>query len=577
MQLSTLANHALGKLKSYFKPKQTVQIKNSAPLFPSRTFQRKDSFKTVEKLQATSHKPQAAEKLQAVNHQPQTAVALQQAPVRRPLTVNWGKLIVSETVQNVPTNARIHLVLLILTIWLKRLKESKFAFFSTISMPFKDKTAVFQGVFQGKLAQQTWLHRLWASERKLYNAVVVTLVGILCTVSVLIKEKTDALPTEKYGFELSQFTMSESKIKQGDVVYSMLTKQGLTHRQADSLLASIKTAYNFGKIKIGKPYAFFQKKAAITNDYFVIEPDAKRYFVFDLKAPSVKEVKRSVSVREFETGGKLRKTLYSSLVESGMSYSLIDMVQEALKNKFDISQCEDGDEYKLIWEEELIDGHSVGVNTLKSVYVKGQCIPKPVYAFYFSNGKQRGWYEPDSLPVRDGFIDSPVKNSVITSTFSLDRYHPILHYRRPHYGTDYAAPRGTPIISVADGVVAEAKYGGGNGKYVKIQHKRAYETQYLHMSRFASGIQAGTPVKQKQVIGYVGSTGLATGPHVCFRFSKLGAPINHLTERIFSPMDSVNFKNLTAKMQAQLNNVPLLTEQERLEQKEMLMKMRGKK
>ena len=573
MQLFTLANHALGKMKSYFKPKQTVQIKNSAPLFTSRTFQKKDSFKPVEKLLATSHKPQATEKLQATSHKPQAAFSLQNAPVRRPLTVNWGKLIVHEMVENQRPNARIHLLFLILTIGLKRLKETEFTILSTFSTFFKAPKAIFQGV----LAQQSWVHRLWASERKMYNAVVVTLVGILCTVSVLIKEKTDALPTEKYGFELSQFTMSENKIKQGDVVYSMLTKQGLTHRQADSLLSSIKTAYNFAKIKIGKPYAFFKGKAEIANNYLVIEPDAKRYFVFDLKVPSVKEVKRSVSLREFETGGKLRKTLYSSLVESGMSYSLIDMVQEALKNKFDISQCEEGDEYKLIWEEELIDGRSVGVNTLKSVYVKGQCIPKPVYAFYFSNGKQRGWYEPDSLPVRDGFIDSPVKNSVITSAFSLNRFHPILHYRRPHYGTDYAAPRGTPIISVADGIVEEAKYGIGNGKYVKIQHKRAYETQYLHMSRFASGIQAGTPVKQKQVIGYVGSTGLATGPHVCFRFSKLGTPINHLTERIFSPMDSVNFKNLTAKMQAQLNNVPLLTEQERLEQKEMLMKIRGKK
>jgi murein DD-endopeptidase MepM/ murein hydrolase activator NlpD len=571
-------------MKSYFKPKQTVHIEKSAPLFQSRTFQKSSdkqklqaaSYKLQddETLQATNYKLQDdSDKLIAVNDRPQADVTLQEAPVRRPLTVNWGKLIVSETVENQPQNARMQLFLLILTVGLKRWKEREFIILPLFLRFFKDKIAIFQGI----LVQQTWGHRLWASERKLYKVAVVTLVGILCVVSVLIKEKTDALPTEKYGFELSQFTMSENKIKQGDVVYSMLTKQGLTHRQADSLLSSIKTAYNFAKIKIGKPYALFQKKAATANNYLVIEPDAKRYFVFDLKAPSVKEVKRSVSLREFETGGKLRKTLYSSLVESGMSYSLIDMVQEALKNKFDISQCEDGDEYKLIWEEELIDGRSVGVNTLKSVYVKGQCIPKPVYAFYFSNGKQRGWYEPDSLPVRDGFLDSPVKNSVITSTFSLDRYHPILHYRRPHYGTDYAAPRGTPIISVADGVVEEAKYGGGNGKYVKIQHQRAYETQYLHMSRFASGIQAGTPVKQKQVIGYVGSTGLATGPHVCFRFSKLGAPINHLTERIFSPMDSVNFKNLATKMQAQLNNVALLTEQERLEQKEMLMKMRGKK
>jgi murein DD-endopeptidase MepM/ murein hydrolase activator NlpD len=388
------------------------------------------------------------------------------------------------------------------------------------------------------------------------------------------KALSDNTPKVKYGFNLTRFATEEDKIKQGDVVFSILKKHGLTTRQADSLLAKVKPSYDFEKIKIGKPYTLF---CGDTTQYLVIEPDAKRYFVFNVKDPSVSEVKRPVSVREFEVGGKLRKTLYSSLASSGMSYSLIDMVQAALKNKFDFSKCEEGDEYKLIWEEELVDGHSVGIKKLKSVYVKGQCITKPVYAFYFANEKERGWYEKDSLPIRDGFIDSPVKNSKITSSFNLHRFHPILHYTRPHYGTDYAAPSGTPIMSVADGVVEEAKYSGTNGNYVKIQHKNTYETQYLHMSRFARGIKTGTIVKQKQVIGYVGSTGLATGPHVCFRFKKLGTPINHLTERIYSTTDSQTFKKVANNLKSRLNKIAVLSDDEQAQQRQAFLEMRKKR
>jgi murein DD-endopeptidase MepM/ murein hydrolase activator NlpD len=381
-------------------------------------------------------------------------------------------------------------------------------------------------------------------------------------------------PKERYGFNLAHFAMEADSIKRGDIVFSILKKQGLTTKQADSLLAHVKESYDFKKIRIGKPYALFCRD---TQQYLVIEPTPKSYFVFDVKTPSVTEVKRPVDVREFEIGGKLRKTLYSSLASSGMSYSLIDMVQAALKDRLDFSKCEEGDEYKLIWEEELVDGHSVGVNKLKSVYINGQCIDKPVYAFYYANKKREGWYDKDSLPVRDGFLDSPVKNSVITSRFNLHRFHPVLHYTRPHYGTDYAAPQGTPIIAVADGIVEEAKYSGGNGNYVKISHKNTYETTYLHMSRFAKGIEAGKEVKQKQVIGYVGSTGLATGPHVCFRFKKLGTPINHLTERIYSKTDSQTFKEMANMLKDRLSKVAVLSDEEREREKEKFLELRKKR
>ena len=141
----------------------------------------------------------------------------------------------------------------------------------------------------------------------------------------------------------------------------------------------------------------------------------------------------------------------------------------------------------------------------------------------------------------------------------MARLHPVLRYVRPHFGTDYAAPQGTPIMTVADGVVEKAERGGGNGNFVKVKHDKTYETQYLHMSRFAAGIRPGTRVKQGQVIGYVGSTGLATGPHVCFRFWKNGRQVNHLRENLPPPAkmtgeDWIKFNNAIQPIKEQLKN-----------------------
>lgn len=439
----------------------------------------------------------------------------------------------------------------------------------SVKQHFKNRKAAFFSFFAA-----TW--RLTRKESLATNFISVTIV-VFCTM-VYIKRQEQVLQNQvKYGFSYKDYNIIESTIKPGDAIYSMLIKAGLTYRQTDSLMRAVRPIYDFEKIQNGKPYTSLISKGSEKGpSYLVVEPDPRRYFIFDLTAPSVKEVKRDITYREFETSGVLKKNLYSSLLEGGLSYTLIDMVQEALKDKMNIKQCANGDEYKLIWEEELIDGRSVGVQKLTGLYVKGQCIPKPVYAFYYNNGKMRGWYQKDSLPVRDGFIDTPVVNSTITSHFNPNRLHPILRYRRPHLGTDFAAPKGSPIMSVADGVVEEAKYGGGNGRYVKIKHKKPYETQYLHMSRFASGIEPGTTVKQKQVIGYIGMSGLTTGPHVCFRFWKNGIAIDHLTEKFYTAKDSLEFKKLVAEKMSKLEKINVKTDEERQQQKVYLAQLRKK-
>ena len=388
-------------------------------------------------------------------------------------------------------------------------------------------------------------------------------------------------PTVKYGFALDTFNVIEDKIKHDDIFTVMLAKRGLTPKQADSLSKAAKSYYDFEKIQDGKPFTVLSHDPRTGYDYLVYEPDPKRYIIVDFKQATIKEIKRIVSTREFEIAGKVKGSLWETMVEQGLSYTLADEVEDALKYKFDLRKFKDGDEYKLIWEEEFVEGQSVAVKTLKAVAIKELGAKEAVYAFYFDNGKEKGWYSKSGLPMRDGFLKSPLKYSHITSHFSKNRFHPILGYNRPHNGTDYAAPEGTPILSVADGVVLEATRGGGNGNYVKIRHMAPYATQYLHMSRFAKGISPGTKVSQGEVIGYVGQTGLATGPHVCFRFWKNGTQVDHLQQALpkvssFTSSDNAKFKNVSEDLITRLNNVPVLNEEEAKKLKRQFLSMRGK-
>ncbi len=263
-----------------------------------------------------------------------------------------------------------------------------------------------------------------------------------------------------------------------------------------------------------------------------------------------------MAIHEFKMGGTLQTTLYNSLKENGLSQEVIAMVKEALKGKLDFRQCTQGDEYKLIWDEIQQDEQSETTQQLTSIYYKRQNVDEPIYVFYYVDDILSGWFGEEGLP-KQGCLDAPVKNGKLTSRFDWNRRHPILGYRRPHLGTDYAAPRGTPIMSVADGVVEEARFRNGNGRYVKIKHSATYETEYLHMSRFGEGIKQGEAVKKKQILGYIGMSGLTTGPHVCFRVLKHGKPIDHLIDLFFTDEDNAHFEEMVIEKKAQLNIIDI--------------------
>jgi murein DD-endopeptidase MepM/ murein hydrolase activator NlpD len=389
-------------------------------------------------------------------------------------------------------------------------------------------------------------------------------------------------PTVKYGFAFDTFHVVEAKIQSDDIFTSMLNARGLSYKHADSLARVAKPFYDFEKILNGKPYTVLMRDPKTGYDYLIYEPDPKRYIIVDFKNVSIKEIKREVTTQEFQASGKVTDNLWDSMVENGFSYALTDMVEDALKYQIDLRKFHDGDEYKLIWEEEFVEGRSVGVKALKAAYFKQKSEEKPIYAIYYDDKKgEKGWYSKEGAAMKDGFLKAPLKYSNISSHYNLKRLHPILGYVRPHFGTDYAAPYGTPILSVAAGVVEEARYGGGNGNFVKIRHVKPYESQYLHMSRFEKGIKPGASVKQGEVIGYVGATGLATGPHVCFRFWKNGTQVDHLKEKlpqvsIFGYSDREKFKELSSDLVHQLSKVPFLNAEETATRKREFLTMRGK-
>jgi murein DD-endopeptidase MepM/ murein hydrolase activator NlpD len=226
--------------------------------------------------------------------------------------------------------------------------------------------------------------------------------------------------------------------------------------------------------------------------------------------------------------GTIEHSLANTISRKRVSQRLVVELANIYAWTVDFYSLRRGDNFKAVYENRYVKDEYVGIGTIKVAEFEHRGTVRRAY--FFDNGQQSGYFDEEGNSMRRQMMRVPFEyNPRISSGFSHNRMHPILNQRRPHYGTDYAAPTGTPILAAGDGVVTEAQYRGGNGNIVQIRHNSVYRTAYLHMSRFASGIRPGVSVKQGQVIGYVGQTGLATGPHLCYRLYKNNTPINSVT------------------------------------------------
>ncbi|HEX5170341.1 MAG TPA: peptidoglycan DD-metalloendopeptidase family protein, partial [Cyclobacteriaceae bacterium] len=294
-------------------------------------------------------------------------------------------------------------------------------------------------------------------------------------------------------------------------------------------LSSIsKQIFDVRKIAPDKKYTLICNQDSMkTVKALVYEPNPVEYVVLKFDdSLSVDLCKREVVTVEKTVTGVIQSNLSETIEELGISHELTNKFVDIFAWQVDFQRLQKGDKFKLIYEEDQVEGNPVGIKKISAVYFEHY--NSPYYAFPFDQGDGFDYFDEEGKSLRKALLKYPIEFTRISSRYSGSRFHPVRKVYRAHLGTDFAAPTGTPIRSVGDGTIVEAQYKSNNGNYVKIKHNSTYTTQYLHMSKIAQGVRAGTRVRQGQVIGYVGSTGLATGPHLCYRFWRNGVQVDAL-------------------------------------------------
>ncbi len=336
----------------------------------------------------------------------------------------------------------------------------------------------------------------------------------------------------EYGIVTNDFIVVRDEVQRNQNLATILMPYQVSMTTIDQLAKASKEVFDVRKMAAGRPFTIFCSKDSLgVAKCFIYEVNATDYVVFDLRdSVHVYMESKPMETHVRQIAGEINSSLYVDLQKAGADASMAIALSEIYAWTIDFYRIQKGDAFKVFFEEHFVEGNSIGIGRiLSSSFSHGG---KTVKAYYFENGEEKGYYDAEGNSLKKAFLKAPVKFSRISSGYSTKRLHPVLKTVRPHYGTDYAAPHGTPIMAVGDGTVTEARYTGGNGNYVKIRHNKSIETQYLHMSRFADGVRPGKRVRQGDIIGYVGSTGLATGPHVCFRFWKNGKQVDHRKEEM---------------------------------------------
>tara|TARA_S200000501_G_scaffold330667_1_gene332158 strand:- start:17730 stop:18938 length:1209 start_codon:yes stop_codon:yes gene_type:complete len=349
----------------------------------------------------------------------------------------------------------------------------------------------------------------------------------------------------KFGINLDSFRYETHKIKWGQNFSDILSRRGLSNKKIYDASLAIKPFFNLKKLKNGNFFTLFYKHNNPKPSFFVYETSVYDYLICSLdESVEASIIKRKITYSEKKIQGKINSSLYLSFDDLNYPIELVNKMVDIFAWQIDFFRINPGDNYEILYTEELIDSVVVGISNVKAARFTHN--DKDFYAFSYNQGLGNDYFDENGKSLRKTFLRSPLNFYRISSRYRKKRFHPVLKRYRDHLGTDYAAPRGTPIMTVADGKVSEARYGRNNGYFVKIKHNNIYSTQYLHMSKFAKGIQPGKNVRQGDIIGYVGSTGLATGPHVCYRFWRNGRQVDPYKQNDLPDGEPILAQHLTA-------------------------------
>ena len=330
---------------------------------------------------------------------------------------------------------------------------------------------------------------------------------------------------EEYGFVLNDFEVIRDTIRSGDNFGGIMGSHGLSGNKLHEVLQQVKNIFNPAKLQVGKPYMILKARdSAYTPNYFIYENDRIGYTVVNMgDSIGAYKAEKPVTIKKKTVSGIILNNLSESMQNEGLSVTLTHELSNIYQWSIDFFKLQKGDQFKMVYNERYInDTVYAGLESIEGAVFVHQ--DKPYYAFGYSVNSEVGFYDENARPLESFFLKAPLNFSRISSRFSGNRFHPVQKTWKAHKGTDYAAPHGTPIWSTANGTVIASGYTAGNGNYVKVKHNDTYTTQYLHMSK--RNVKVGQRVRQGDVIGYVGSTGLATGPHVCYRFWVRGQQVD---------------------------------------------------
>lgn len=372
------------------------------------------------------------------------------------------------------------------------------------------------------------------------SIVVILVVGLWLFLSGVgrrgVVQEDDLVELEpkdtiyRYGLPIESFSIRYDTVAPHQTLTQLLMGYGLSASKVYTITSSCPdSVFDVRKVRAGQPCLLLSDMDSVaTPRYFIYEMNAKEYAVFDLVADKVTRGVLPSEWRELVCGGVVESSLWNAMISSGASPQLAVSLSQIFGWTIDFFGIQKGDEFRLIYEQEFIE--DCPANRFRISAASFRASGNLYYAIPFVQDGEKLYYNEKGNSLESAFLKAPLDYYRISSHFTNSRFHPVLKRYRAHHGVDYAAPTGTPVYAIGSGkVIAKAYQAGGGGNYVKIRHNNTYTTTYMHLSGFAKGLKVGDMVAQKQVIGYVGSTGLSTGPHLDFRVYENGKPIDPLT------------------------------------------------
>lgn len=346
------------------------------------------------------------------------------------------------------------------------------------------------------------------------------------------EEEVERPKNIRYGIDADLYRLETGEVSEGQTVGEILGGFGISARLIDRLDKASRERFPLRNIRPGHKYTAFIHEDSLHTphlDYLAYEKSIAEYVVFGFVGDSVTITKgeKPTTVRRTKKSAVIESSLWGAIMKADLPYALAAELEDIYQWTVDFFGIQAGDDFTVIYDEKFIDDTvSIGIGRIWGA--KFNHAGKTRYAIPFRQKEKLQYWEADGGSLRKNILKAPLKFSRISSGFSYSRLHPVHKVRRPHTGVDYAAPAGTPVRAVADGVVTFRGWGGGGGNTIKIKHAGNLMTGYLHLRGFAKGIVVGARVQQGQLIGYVGSTGTSTGPHLDYRIWKNGTPINPL-------------------------------------------------